>query len=1070
MSRSPVSSSSRLSVRTRSSIVTRCLRAVGSRVTGPLTTRPRGKWGLTSLACLAALAWNAPAIAQGPPGSSQRRTHVDDASLNGWGVIGRTGHLGFKTFGRDTSITPVEIMPYLLQDEHFMFSDVRGFVSNEAEFGGNVGLGYRYLDEGMMSWYGGNIFYDIDNTTGELFHQIGFGLEAAIEVLELRANFYLPVGDTEKQFSNGTLAARFENNQLLFDSTSRFGSAMKGLDFEAGSSLPVPVGPFGSDLRGYVGGYFFNGGDADSITGFKARAELDINHAVTTQLAYTNDGTFGSNLMVGAQIEFPWGARHPSSSWKRAMPSPYRYVERNYNIIVGKTRSDIQGIVAINPATGLPYEVQHVSDAGTAGGTGGPNSAWATIAQAQAAGGDLIWVHSGTTITEQITVQDGQFVLGEAPGQRIAAQGYGFITLPGGPAAGSLAMAAPGPVITGVTGPAVILGDNSTFSGFTIDGVTGHGIVANGSSNVSVSNVLLKNITGDAMQLNNTSGSVSLQNLDFQSIGGRGLVIDGGNAIVNATATFTNVTGDALTIEDTTGGSVNLTSVNIRNTGGRGLVGSNLGGNLVTKDLTITQITGDAIVINGSTESVTFGGVTKIEDSLARGMVLNGLNPTDVADVKKAITIDDLQIKSSSSQAALTVTDSDGDIRIKKLALDLTNGAGLVADNVEKFAIDRGTIATTNNTAADIQDSNTDIRLTSLSANNGGIGIRIVDSTGGFIVNGLKGLGSGGVIQNMDTAVYLENAGTFGLGKVNILSNTNGVVSSSTDYVVLDYVQIGQTTNYAIDSMNDSLHSISNSLIAQNGAIGGGSIRYRADEFGTYTAQILSSTIEDQNGTPISYRGLAGSEGSSLNFLMDRVVVYANRGGVSALDVDWNGPIGLTLNGNEFTLNETNQTAVKLVGTSLTDRMTAAITNNIVNADDTGATGFHFIAAGTATLNIVGNGIAMNGGNGVGMRFNLGGAANVLLDTNVVIDNAFGGTGFLFDDIAAGSTTRIEGNTLQFKSTGVVVDRGIIFTSMGETVQLMGTRNNVVQGATTDFQAPSGKTTGSFRLNGSMVP
>ena len=117
----------------------------------------------------------------------------------------------------------------------------------DAEFGGNVGLGYRYLDEGMMSWYGGNVWYDADNSTGEFFNQIGFGLEAAIEVFEVRTNFYLPVGDTEKQFSRGTLAARFQGNQLLFDSTSRFGNAMKGLDFEVGSSLPVPVGPFGTD-------------------------------------------------------------------------------------------------------------------------------------------------------------------------------------------------------------------------------------------------------------------------------------------------------------------------------------------------------------------------------------------------------------------------------------------------------------------------------------------------------------------------------------------------------------------------------------------------------------------------------------------------------------------------------------------------------------------------------------------------------------------------------------------------------------------------------------------------------
>ncbi len=148
---------------------------------------------------------------------------------------------------------------------------------------------------------------------------------------------------------------------------------------------------------------------------------------------------------------------------------------------------------------------------------------------------------------------------------------------------------------------------------------------------------------------------------------------------------------------------------------------------------------------------------------------------------------------------------------------------------------------------------------------------------------------------------------------MNFIDNTNGITSRSTDYVVLDYIQIGDTTNYAIDSMNDSLHSISNSLLTGNVSLGGGTVRYRADAFGTYTAQIVQSTIQDNNGTPISYTGLAGSQGSSLNFLMDSTVVTAGRGGVSALNINWNGPIGLTMTGSEFTLSEANQTAIKVI-------------------------------------------------------------------------------------------------------------------------------------------------------------
>jgi len=46
-------------------------------------------------------------------------------SLDGPGFLGQAGHLAFKTFGRDDSISPLEALPYLLTDEHFIFSDLR---------------------------------------------------------------------------------------------------------------------------------------------------------------------------------------------------------------------------------------------------------------------------------------------------------------------------------------------------------------------------------------------------------------------------------------------------------------------------------------------------------------------------------------------------------------------------------------------------------------------------------------------------------------------------------------------------------------------------------------------------------------------------------------------------------------------------------------------------------------------------------------------------------------------------------------------------------------------------------
>ena len=120
--------------------------------------------------------------------------------------------------------------------------------------------------------------------------------------------------------------------------------------------------------------------------------------------------------MVGVQFEFPFGSAHPTARWGRAMPSPYRPVERNYNVIVSQHFSDVKDVVAINPRTGLPYEVQHVASTGGAGGNGSATDAWLTVAQAQAAGADIIYVHSNTVLNEQITLGNGQQLLGEMAG------------------------------------------------------------------------------------------------------------------------------------------------------------------------------------------------------------------------------------------------------------------------------------------------------------------------------------------------------------------------------------------------------------------------------------------------------------------------------------------------------------------------------------------------------------------------------------------------------------------------------------------------------------------------------
>jgi hypothetical protein len=1008
-------------------------------------------WSLLA-ALTTVLATSSPVLAQDD--EEDEAATLEESDI---GAIGRISHLAFPSFGRNTSISPIEFFPYLIQDEHFFFGDARGFVSNYGTFGGNAGLGYRYLNESMLSWYGASLWYDADNTTSKFYQQIGLSLEAIVEGWEFRTNMYLPLSDLKQSYGVDNLNGRFVGNQLLFDSSRRIGTAMKGIDFEGGYGLPVGIMGWESQLRGFVGGYFFNGSKVDNIAGFKARAELAVNNSVSTQVLYTNDKTFGSNTMWGVTLEFPWGDTHPSNRWRRAMPSPYRVVERNYNVIVSQTRSNVQNVVAINPLTGLPYVVEHVPDAGTAGGNGSPGSSFATVAQAQAAGGDLIYVHSGTTLSEAITIANGQSLIGEAANQRIAAQGYGNVLLPstGGGAT---------PRITGVNGNAVTLGNNSTFRGFTIDTITGNGVVGTGVSNATISDIGFSGISGDAVAITNPSGTLSMSNLAFGTTPGRGLVINGGDATVNFNGTFDHVGGDAITVENTTGGSFNIQNLIIDHAGGRGIFASGLAGAFNSNNLAVLSSGGDAVTFSGGAGAVNLNGITNIVTPAGRGFTMENTDSD--------ATIKDLRVQSTNAAPAVDIDHTTGDVVMSSLALDVNGGAGLVSDTAQNLTINDGAITAVGAPAVDIANSATTITLGGVNADGGAFGIRIVDSTGSFAVKGVTtALGGGGTIQNMTTgAVLLDNAGTVALQRMNLTDNFQAITSSDSDYVLVDYAQITGSTHYALDSMNDQLVSITNSLISTNGAIGEGSIRLRADTFGSYQTQILNSTIADTNGTAISYSNSAAANGSSMGLLMQNNDITATRGGSTAVSVNWNGPVGLTMDHNKFTLVQSNIVGVDVNETSTTDKLTAVVTNNITNVQDTGGIGYRMTAAGTSSIQFGFNGVAFQGGNGIGFEMALGGVSTVVMSTNQVVDNAFGATGILFDSIAAGSSAQFDGNVLQFLSTGLIVDRGIVFTTAGDTVQLSGTQNNIIQGATTNFSAPAGSMTGSIKVNGSPAP
>ncbi|MEZ6048663.1 MAG: inverse autotransporter beta domain-containing protein [Planctomycetaceae bacterium] len=68
---------------------------------------------------------------------------------------------------------------------------MRFFLDNDLQYGGNLGLGYRQ-EVSHQTVVGMNLFYDLDETTEDMFHQLGFGLEAYAEKMGCTHELLLP--------------------------------------------------------------------------------------------------------------------------------------------------------------------------------------------------------------------------------------------------------------------------------------------------------------------------------------------------------------------------------------------------------------------------------------------------------------------------------------------------------------------------------------------------------------------------------------------------------------------------------------------------------------------------------------------------------------------------------------------------------------------------------------------------------------------------------------------------------------------------------------------------------------
>lgn len=977
----------------------------------------------------------------------------DEDPASGSGVNLRVGHIEGQGVPQVRPITPVEIFPYLLIDKSLLFSDVRLFLTNDATFGGNAGLGYRYYDTGMDRIFGISGWYDGDNTRTVLFQQLGLSVESLGGPLDLRGNFYLPVGTRSRDQSvdliDGSL--RFQGNNIVYEQNRRFFTAMQGFDAEAG--VPIPS-EFAADhsIRLFGGGYHFTGDGVNSITGASARLQANIFSGLDAQIQVMHDNYFKTRAFVG--VSWTFGPMHSSQrSQETTFGRIGEHVNRNYTVLA-PVQERVEHVPAVDPNTGNPYQVAHVDSAAAGGGDGTVGNPFQTITAAQGTGRNIIFVHAGSVLNgadAAVVLQQNTRVLGDAPNVThfIQVPELGRVIMPHGPTTGNL------PVLSGAPGNSVVLASGGEFSGFTILNPAGNGILGDGVQNITMHDVSVNGAGLAGMRFSNTFNNISLSNAVILN-SPTGIDVSTGAGALNflGTTAISNSTGTSVLIHDlASAGSVNFNNLVVDHRGGMGMQINNAAG--------VVTVSGTATFYNNLASVLPALDIRNSSGQFA----FNRANITDTTGGPGFILQNNTGL---SSFGTLNILSQSGP------ALMADNGGTLhVNPTVAGSAVDPalgGNINALNGSALDIQTTSLNANFTSVSSNNAVNGIRLVNNTGSLAVLGNGTAGSGGTIQNATTGIYLQNAGTTQFQGMLLTGNGTGVRANHGGNVSLLNTTIQNSTGYGVDSLDTAAFYIGNSLFTGNA---GGNIRGTYDEQGSYAFSLVGNSLSSDAANNVVFTSLAGSEGSSLNLLAQGNTYFNTVGSTTGLAVNWNGTLAANVSESNFVGSGGSFTGAYLQNASTTQLSTIVLNNNSYLGTGGNDTGFRVETAGSAQATLVNNTVQLNGTNSTGFRMSYGAASQVNVSSNQVINTTDGATGIYFDSVVGGGQYRIENNLINLANSGGMLDRGIFFSIVPDVITLIGSpqTNNTVLNANTPFFAPPGST-GFSRIwvNGAPVP
>jgi hypothetical protein len=423
------------------------------------------------------------------------------------------------------------------------FVDGQFRVSNESQFGMDIGGGFRWMAPSLLTGdtrvFGVTGWYDGQETNlNNYFNQLGVSFESLGEQIDFRMNVNIPL-ENEKSgdIMIDTGEVSYFQNFLTVGTLIPSDVALRIVDFE--------VAPRIFDLNAWVygGGYQMDGNGVSDF-GAKGGVRGYVTNDLAVDLGVQNDNVFGTNTVFQI-IWTPGRTGAGPTSWIHTLADRMR--EQVYrNAYVATTQVERAGGANLTNSAGDDIRVVHVDFTSTAPGNGTFENPYTSLDGVNGAGsqqGDIILVHSqdGANIYngQSVTLKDEQRFLGEGNGFRhqVVTQQLGTVDLPETrPGAYDWTRAtiqnAPGAAVTlaGATSQSENFAgmevSNFVFSGGTNAVVSG----ANGVATVNINNLEISDTTGDAIALaamtqtltNNTTRSrfnVTIDDVTFDNVG-----------------------------------------------------------------------------------------------------------------------------------------------------------------------------------------------------------------------------------------------------------------------------------------------------------------------------------------------------------------------------------------------------------------------------------------------------------------------------------------------------------------------------------------------------------------------